>query len=417
MQVKPFRGFRPRADLADRIPSVPYDVVNSEEARELAAGRPDSFLHVIKAEIDLEPGTDPHDDRVYEKARENLAAMIEDGRLVREEQPAYYVYRLVMDGREQTGIVAAAAVEDYREGRIKRHEFTRPDKEQDRIKLNQTLSANPGPVFLTYRPLPELNAVVNGIAAGEADVDFTAVDGVRHTLWVVSDAALCKRIEELFAAMPATYVADGHHRTAAAAKVAEERVKQLDSPTGDEPCNYFMAVHFPSDQIHVMDYNRVVKDLNGLTPQQLIERVEQAGFHVKPDHRAKRASNRETFGMYLDGRWFLLTAGADIVPKNDVVASLDVAVLTDRLLQPILGIGDPRTDKRIDFVGGIRGMEELERRVDSGECAVAFALWPTGLDEVMNVADADQVMPPKSTWFEPKLRSGMVVQTLEGDSL
>jgi len=403
--IKPFRGLRPEADLAARIPSAPYDVLNSDEARALADGDPYTFLHVIKAEIDLEPGTAASDERTYAKARENLQAMIERGWLVQDESPAYYVYRLVMDGRAQTGILGAAAVDDYLQDRIKKHEFTRPDKEKDRIKLNQALNANPGPVFLTYRPLPELNALVSGITTREADVAFTAPDAVEHSLWVVGDTAQRDKIEELFGKLRCSYVADGHHRAAAAAKVA--------ASSSSEAARYFLAAHFPSDQLHILDYNRVVQDLNGLDESSLLARIESAGFHVKSGHRARRPPHRETFGMYVAGSWYLLTAGAEIIPGDDVVRRLDVAVLTERILQPVLGIGDPRTDRRIDFVGGIRGMDELERRVDSGRDAVAFALYPTALEEVMAVADAGKVMPPKSTWFEPKLRSGMVVQLLD----
>jgi uncharacterized protein (DUF1015 family) len=417
MIVRPFRGLRPRADLAESIASPPYDVLNSEEARQLAEGNPDSFLHVIKPEIDLDPGIDVHDKSVYAKGADNLRAMIEDGRMVQDESPAYYIYRLVMDEREQTGILGAAAIQDYLDDRIKKHEFTRPDKEKDRIRLNDALNATPGPIFLTYRSLPELNALVNGQVDRKPDVNFAAPDGVNHTLWKVDDPAVCSKIETLFGRIRESYVADGHHRTAAAAKLSEQRARAIDSPRGDEPCFHFMAVHFPSDQLHVLDYNRVVADLNGLDPEALVARIEESGFHVKPDWRSRKPLHRGSFGMYVAGAWSLLTAKPEIIPENDVVGRLDVSILTSRLLQPILGIGDPRTDKRIDFVGGIRGMGELERRVDSGQDAVAFSLWPTSLDEVMSVADSGQVMPPKSTWFEPKLRSGLVVQLLDGDRL
>jgi len=416
MIVKPFRGLRPRADLADKIPSYPYDVIDTEEARGLAEGDPYTFLHVIKPEIDLDPGIDPYDDRVYDQGARSFRAMIEEGWLVREDRPAYYVYRLTMEGRSQTGILGAAAVEDYNQNRIKKHELTRPEKEKDRIRLNATLSAHPGPVFLTYRSLPELNAIVNGVVAREPAAKLVAPDGIEHVLWVVDDEPRCARIQTLFGHVPQTYVADGHHRAAAAAKVAAERLSRTDQPDDDAPFCYFLAAHFPADQLHVLDYNRVVRDLNGLDPETLVARLGQQGFHVKPNHRAKRPPTPETFGMYLDHTWYLLTPRPDIIPA-DVVGKLDVSILTDHALQPVLGVGDPRTDKRIDFVGGIRGMRELERLVDSGEHAVAFALYPTSLDHVMAVADAGKVMPPKSTWFEPKLRSGMVVQLIEGDRL
>jgi uncharacterized protein (DUF1015 family) len=417
MIVRPFRGLRPRADLADRIASPPYDVLNSEEARELAGDNPDSFLHVIKPEIDLDPSIDVHDDQVYAQGAANLNAMVEDGRMVRDESPAFYIYRLVMDERTQTGILGAAAIQDYLDDRIKKHEFTRPDKEKDRIRLNDALDSTPGPIFLTYRPLPELNALVNGQIDREPDVDFVASDDVRHTLWKIDDPTVCAKIEALFGGIRESYVADGHHRSAAAAKLCEQRAASIDSPTGEEPCFHFMAVHFPADQLHVLDYNRVVADLNGLDPETLVQRIEGAGFHVKPDWRSRKPLHRGSFGMYVAGSWSLLTAKPEIIPENDVVGRLDVSILTTQLLQPILGIGDPRTDKRIDFVGGIRGMSELERRVDSGRDAIAFSLWPTSLDEVMSVADAGLVMPPKSTWFEPKLRSGLVVQPLDGERL
>jgi len=417
MDVRPFRAIRPRDDLAARIASYPYDVVNAAEARELAADDPDSFLHVVRAEIDLEPEIDSYDPRVYAKARENLDALLDDGRMAQDEAPAYYVYRLTMDGRTQTGVLAAAAVDDYRDGSIRRHEHTRPEKEDDRVRLNTALEACPGPVFLTYRGLPELNAVIAGVTAGTPRVDFTAADGIRHELWVVDDKTNRARILESFGRVPHAYVADGHHRAAAAARVGAERVAAIEKSTGDEPAHFFLAAYFPSDQLHVLDYNRVVRDLNGLDAASFLDRLRGAGFHVKPGHQARRPTHRHTFGVYLDGEWHLATALPEAIPSGDVVRELDVAILSDRVLQPILGIGDPRTDKRIDFVGGIRGMDELERRIDSGRDEIAFALYPTSIEDVMSVADAGKVMPPKSTWFEPKLRSGLVVQSLSGDRL
>lgn len=417
MIVKPFRGLRPSTDLADRIPSPPYDVLSSDEARELARDDPYTFLHVIKPEIDLDPAIDAYDDRVYAKAGESFRAMIERGWLARDERPGYYVYRLTWEGRAQTGILGAAAVRDYVEDRIKKHEHTRPEKENDRVRLNEALSATPGPVFLTYRGLPELNALVNGITAREPAAAFGTPEGVEHALWQVDETTTVAKIEQLLGLTRRAYVADGHHRAAAAARVGTERAAALEHPTGDEPCHFFLAAFFPSDQLRVFDYNRVVADLNGLDPESLVDRAEREGFHVKADHRGKRPPHRETFGMYVAGRWYLLTAGPGLVDSSNVVRRLDVSILTERLLQPVLGIGDPRTDRRIDFVGGIRGMEELERRVDSQRDAVAFSLYPTSLQDVMDVADAGEVMPPKSTWFEPKLRSGMVVQLLDGDRL
>jgi len=417
MIIKPFRGWRPRPDLSTKIPSYPYDVVNSAEAREIAGNDPHSFLHVVRPEIDLDPGMDPFDSRVYLKGRENLHGMMEDGRLVRDEQPAYYVYQLRMEEHVQTGIVGASAVDDYLADRIKKHEFTRPDKEQDRIRLVDTLGAHPGPVFLTYRGLPELTALVRGVTSGDATVRFTATDGIEHALWVVDEPESRGKIESLFAKIPASYVADGHHRAAAAAAVSARRREARPDGGADAPANYFLTVLFPSSELKVLDYNRVVTDLNGMAPADLIERIREAGFDVEPGHSPRRPPHRQTFGMYLDGSWHLLTAGAHLASTRDVVESLDVAILTRHLLQPVLGIGDPRTDKRIDFIGGIRGMDELERRVESGDSAIAFSLYPTSLEQVMDVADAGKVMPPKSTWFEPKLRSGMVIQDLDGDTL
>jgi len=408
MIVKPFRGLRPRGDLAAKIPSYPYDVINREEALQLAGDDPYSFLHVIRSEIDLEPSVDAYDDRVYERSRQNFRSMIDRGWLVRDARPAYYVYRLRMGDHTQTGIVGAAAVDDYKQGRIKKHELTRPAKEDDRVRVVRTLGAHPGPVFLTYPADEGLNGVVAAIVEGPPDVSFTAPDEIVHQLWAVAEAETCSEIERLFSAVPASYVADGHHRAAAASRAGE-------GLTG-EASGHFLAVHFPSNEVRVFDYNRVVRDLHGLTKDAFLDRVREAGFDTRPDHAAKRPATRGSFGMYLGGRWYLLTARPEIVP-DDTLGCLDVSILSDRLLGPILGIEDPRTDTRIDFVGGVRGMEELEKRVNVGGNAVAFALYPTSLDDLMAVADAGQVMPPKSTWFEPKLRSGMVVQLVDDETL
>ncbi len=414
MIVKPFRGLRPPADRAERVASVPYDTVDRAEAARLAEGNPDSFLRVVRAEIELDAAVDPYDPHVYARARENLERLVRTGGLARDPRPAYYVYRLAMDGRVQTGAIGAAAVADYREGRVKKHEFTRPAKEDDRVRLNRALSAHPGPVFLTYRPDATLDGLIAREAGGRPAADFTAVDGVRHTLWVVDEPARVAVFAAAFAAIPATYVADGHHRTAAAARVGEMFAAER---AGDGPWNYFLAVHFPADALHVLDYNRVVRDLAGRDAGAFLAAVREAGFRVATPHAGRRPPRAGTFGMYLAGTWHLLEPDPKLIPVHDPVRRLDVAVLSDRLLEPLLGIADPRTDERIDFVGGIRGMEELERRVDSGRDAVAFAVYPTSIRDVMDVADAGQVMPPKSTWFEPKLRSGLVVQSLEGDAL
>jgi uncharacterized protein (DUF1015 family) len=343
--------------------------------------------------------------------------MIEHGWLARDETPAFYVYRLSVGEHSQTGITGAASVDDYLAGRVKRHEHTRPDKEDDRLRMNDSLSAHPGPVLMTYRAVPELDAVVDAVQGQEPAARFTKEDGVEHTLWVVDAPDRRAEIEDLFRKVSATYVADGHHRAAAAARVSTLRRRALERPTGEEPCHYFLAVHFPANQLRILDYNRVVRDLRGMTPEALVERLHAAGFDVTADHTDRRPPRRGTFGMYLAGCWSLVSARPEIVPRGDLPGGLDVSVLSDAALSPILGIGDPRTDERIGFIGGSRGMEHLERLVDSGDWAVAFALYPTSLDEIMRVADAGEVMPPKSTWFDPKLRSGLIVQSIDGDKL
>ena len=417
MKIRPFRGWRPSAEMAGKIPSLPYDVIDSAEAREIAAGDPHSFLHIVRPEIDLDPSVDPFDDAVYLKGQENLHAMKEQGWLVRDEQPSFYVYRVQMDEHVQTGIVAASSLDDYLEGRIKKHELTRPAKVEDRARLNDALSLHPGPLMLTYRALPEINALVRGVVAEQPDAQFKGPDGAEHTLWRIPKASTCEKLAGLFGQVRSTYIADGHHRAAAAARVGAWRRERASSSSPESPYNSFLTVLFPSDQLKVMDYNRVVKDLNGLSPEKFLERAASAGFEIQSDYRAKRPPHPQSFGVYLDGRWHLLTARPELVTTDDVLDRLDVAILTRTLLTPVLGIGDLRTDARVDFVGGIRGMRGLEARVDSGDSEVAFALYPTSLEEVMRVSDADKVMPPKSTWFEPKLRSGLVAQELDGESL
>ncbi len=407
MIVRPFRGTRPRPDLASKIPSYPYDVLDSVEARELARGDPYAFLHVEKAEIDLEPGVEPYDERVYAQARDNFRGMIERGWLVRDAGPAYYVYRLEKDDRAQTGIVGLAAIEDYREGRIRRHEHTKPDKVLDRVRHAEAIGAHVGPIFLAHRENVGLREAAEAAASREPSADFTAPDGVRHTLWVERDPETVRRIEALFGELPHDYIADGHHRAAAYADLAKHRGRA-------GPWDSFLAVHFPAAELRILDYNRLVRDLRGLGLTELLDLVRRAGFDVEPLAGAERRTRPRTFSMHVAGRWYRLTARPEIIPEGDLVRSLDVSILTERLLQPVLWIGDPRTDPRIEFVGGSRGREELERRVASGGHAVAFALHPVRIEEVMAVADAGQVMPPKSTWFEPKLRSGMVVHLFEG---
>jgi len=392
MDIRPFRGVRPRPDLASRIPSLPYDVLDSDEARSLATGDPHTFLHVVRPEIDLDPAIDPHDERVYAKGRANLDAMRASGWLVQDSRPAFYLYRLTMGPHRQTGIVGAAAVADYLAGRIKRHEHTRPDKEDDRTRHTRALGAQPGPVFLAYQDRPDVDRLVETLAARPPDVEFTAVDGIGHLLWVVDDPKDVAAIERALAGIPASYIADGHHRAAAYARAAGEGGR-------------FLAVHFPASQLRILDYNRIVADLNGLDTARFLLEAQSAGFDLVNPWEAKRPPRKGTFGLYLGGEWRLLEAVDPV--------GLDVAILQDRLLGPVLGVGDPRTDLRISFVGGGRGVEEIERRVDSRDLAAGFALFPTSLDEVMAVADAGEVMPPKSTWFEPKLRSGLVVRLLD----
>jgi len=413
MILTPLRGLRPRADLAARIPSLPYDVLDSSEARALALDDPYTFLHVVKAEIDLDPGVDTHDDRVYAKARENFLAMRRKAWLVRDERPAFYLYRQRMGDHVQTGVVGTASVTDYLEGRIKKHEHTRPDKEDDRTRHADAIGAHPGPVFLAYRGRSTIDALVGEATRGAPAADFVAADGIGHVLWVVDDPAEVARFEAAFREVPESYIADGHHRAAAYARVAQIRRERASRATGEQPSDRFLAVHFPAAELRILDYNRLVRDLHGLEPPGFLRRIDAAGFDLVAPWPGKSPKEAATFGMYLDGVWRLLVARPGTVSDNDPVKRLDVSLLQDRILGPILGVGDPRTDARIAFCGGIRGLAELARQVDSGEHAVAFALHPTSLADVMRVADADAVMPPKSTWFEPKLRSGMVVHLID----
>jgi uncharacterized protein (DUF1015 family) len=408
--IRPFRALRPRPELAARIAAPPYDVVTSDEARRIAEGTPLCFLHVSRPEIDLPPETDLYDDRVYAKGAVNLRRLMAEGALVREAEPRLYAYRQRMGDHVQTGLVCAASCKEYADGLIKRHELTRKDKEDDRTRHTHELNANSGPVFLTYRQREEIDRLLEGVASGGAPVyDFVADDGIAHTVWVVP-AALSAALAAAFKSVPALYVADGHHRAASAARVGLERRAANPHHTGDEPYNYFLAVLFPHDQLRIMDYNRVVRDLGDLDPRNFLERAGER-FSVKPT-TAPRPETPHRFGMHLGGSWYRLEAKPGTWPISDPVRSLDVSILQENLLAPVLGIADPRTDKRIDFVGGIRGLGELERRVAEG-WAVAFALHPTSLDQLMGVADAGLVMPPKSTWFEPKLRSGLLVRTLD----
>jgi len=410
--IVPFTGLRPAPGRAADVVAPPYDVLTSEEARSRAAGRPWSFLHISKPEIDLPPATDPTSPAVYAKGRENFDRMLKEGVLVRDPKPSYYVYRVTLGPHTQTGLVVAASVPDYESGRIRRHEFTRPDKEDDRVRQIDSLNAQTGPVFLTYRQSPALDALVARIIRESPVVDVTADDGVRHVLWVVSSPATVANISDLFEELPRFYIADGHHRSAAAARVAHARRNGNPHHTGNEPYNYFLAVAFPDNQMHILDYNRVVKDLNGLDRDAYLAKLGSA-FTVSRQDLAVKSSKAGEFGMYLKGHWYRLHIRPERASASDPVKRLDVSLLQDHLLTPVLGVGDPRRDKRIDFVGGIRGLKELERRVDSGEMAVAFSLFPTSIHDMMAVADAGEVMPPKSTWFEPKLADGLVSHVLD----
>ena len=409
--IRAFRGLRPAAGQAGAIAAPPYDVLSSDEARQRAAGKPWSFLHISKAEIDLPREIDPYAPAVYAKAAENLAQMLAAGVLVRDATPCYYAYRLTMPGAHgdhvQTGLVAAASVADYDSNRIRKHEFTRPDKEDDRVRQIEALNAQTGPVLLAYPASSTVDALIDAIAQGIADADVTADDGIRHQVWVLKDPARIAAITQAFDAMNALYIADGHHRSAAASRVAAGRRQ----PGRESPADSFLAVIFPHHQMKILDYNRVVKDLNGLQEATLLARLATA-FEVEDSSEPVHPARPGEFGMYLAGRWRKLTIKSELVP-NDPVERLDVSLLSNHVLAPLLGIADLRRDKRIDFVGGIRGLAELERRVDSGEMAVAFALHPTRMDQLMAVADSNNVMPPKSTWFEPKLADGLVSHVLD----
>ena len=400
--IRPFRAFRPIPALAANVASPPYDVLNSDEARAMAKGNPHSFLHVVKPEIDLPADTHIYDDAVYAKGAENLRGLIDAGTLIQDETPCFYVYQQVMGDHTQVGIVGGASVAEYDQGLIKKHENTRQSKEDDRTRHVDALSANTGPVFLTYRHVAAIDELVDEIRGNDPTYDFTADDGIRHTLWVVDASETIEAIRVAFAAVPELYVADGHHRSASASRVAESR-------GGAGEHQHFLTVLFPDNQMKILDYNRVVLDLAGLEPEVFMERVSKS-FDVAEDPRRAPTEPR-TFGMFLGGTWYMLRAKPGTYDPDDPVESLDVSILQANLLAPILGIDDPRTNNRIDFVGGIRGMDELERRVAEG-AAVAFALYPTSMDELISIADAGQIMPPKSTWFEPKLRSGLIVRPL-----
>lgn len=409
---KPFRAVRPAAAYADKVAALPYDVMNSDEARKMVFGNPYSFLHVDKAEIDLPKSVDIYDEKVYLKAKENLRKLISADVLQADEKPCLYIYQQVFAGRTQTGLVGCASVDDYLQSVIKKHEFTRADKEADRIRHVDTLDANTGPIFLTYRGETAVTEVIEQWKAAHTAVyDFVSGD-VQQTVWVIDDGAVIEKLTALFGGIPALYIADGHHRAASAVKVAQKRRAEHPDYDGSEEFNFFLSVLFPAEELAIMDYNRLILDLNGYSTAQFLERI-AAEFNVeKAECSPYRPTVNHTFGLYLDKTWYCLTAKPESIDESDPVKRLDVSILQENLIAPVLGIEDPRTDKRIDFVGGIRGLAELERRVDSGEAKAAFAMFPTSTDELMSIADAGQVMPPKSTWFEPKLLSGLFIHFL-----
>jgi uncharacterized protein (DUF1015 family) len=405
--IRPFSDLRPPPDRASEVASVPYDVVNTDEARALAANNPLSFLHVSRPEIDLPAGTDVHSDPVYRKAIENFDKLIKDCPLLTEESPSIYLYRLIMADHEQIGVVACCSVDEYDQDLIRKHERTRRDKEDDRTHHMLVLRAQTGPVFLTYRSTRDIDTMVMETTMANAIFDFTAADGIQHTVWRVPDPV---RFVHAFREIPFLYIADGHHRAASAARARAELKEQSFGHTGDEEYNFFLAVIFPDDQVQILPYNRAVRDLNGLSVSEFLEALRKS-FEVTAEG-SDTPERRGQWGMYLDGRWYALTLRSDAPPPPGTVASLDVSILQDRVLDPILGIKDVRTDKRIDFVGGVRGSKELKRLVDEGKAAVAFSLYPTTMDDLLRVSDAGEIMPPKSTWFEPKLRDGLLIHKI-----
>lgn len=410
---RPFKALRPAPEYASKVAALPYDVMNSDEARKMVEGNPYSFLHIDKAEIDLPLGTDLYSPEVYAKAAENLKASEEKGILKEDEKPCFYIYRQIMNGREQTGLVGCASVDDYINNRIKKHELTRADKEADRIRHVDTCDANTGPIFLCYKGKSDISSIIDKYKKSEPVYDFVTDDGISNTVWIISDENDCKKLSALLSEVGDFYIADGHHRCASAVNVAKMRREQNPDFDGTEEFNFFLAVLFPAESLEIMDYNRVVKDLNGNTTEEFIEKIAKA-FIVKkaPCDGAYHPEEKHTFGMYLNKEWYKLTAKDGTFDKDNPVEQLDVSVLQKNLLTPILGIGDPRTDKRIDFIGGIRGLGELERRA-SEDMELAFSMYPTTLDDLMSIADADMIMPPKSTWFEPKLLSGLFIHKLK----
>jgi len=413
--VKPFKGLRPPKSIASDLACLPYDVMNSAEAAQMAEGKSCSLLHITRAEIDCPEGTDVHSETIYLKSVENFEKFQELDWLVQDDVAKYYIYAQTMNGRTQYGIVGSASCEDYNQGVIKKHELTRPDKEEDRMILTRYLNANIEPVFFSYRAVPEIDAIVDSIVKNQkADYDFVAEDGFGHHFWAINDAATNQKIEELFATkVPSTYVADGHHRTAAAARIGLEKQSQNPNHTGSEEYNFFMAVHFPDNQLQIIDYNRAVKDLNGLTEAELLYKLAQNFDVTLAGPEIYKPAKLHEFSMYLSGKWYQLNAKPGTFNDNDPIGVLDVTILSNLVLDQILGISDLRTSTRIDFVGGIRGLGELKKRVDGGDMKVAFALFPVSMQQLINIADSGNIMPPKTTWFEPKLRSGLVIHKLD----
>ncbi len=409
--VLPFKAIRPQRQYAAQVAALPYDVMTREEAQKAVAGNDLSFMHVEKSEIDVPEGTRSDDELIYRTAKSNFARMREKGIVFQEKLPCFYIYRQQMGSQIQTGIVGVMSAAEYDAGKIKKHELTRKDKEEDRIRHVDTVNAQTGPVFISYMARPRINAIVKKIVAGNPEYNFTAEDGIIHTAWVIADTGQIEQIKKEFLQVDALYIADGHHRAAAAAAVARQRRKPDNAAGSINEPDMVLAVLFPHDQLKVMDYNRAVKDLNGLTPEKYLKKI-TASFTVNKNFAAKSPQKLHDFGMYLGGRWYKLTIKDGMYDIKDPVASLDAAILQDHLLAPVLGISDPRTDDRIKFIGGIRGMSELEKLVDKDGFAVAFSLYPTTMEQIMRVADAGAIMPPKSTWFEPKLRSGMFVHDL-----
>lgn len=412
--LKAFKGLRPPKKIARDLASRPYDVLNSKEAGIEAEGNPYSLLHVIKPEIDLPESIDEHAQEVYDKALENFTKFRKEGYLVQDEKEYLYIYAQTMNGRRQYGLVGCAGVEDYLNGIIKKHELTRKDKEEDRMKHVRITNANMEPVFFTYRAVPEIDKIISDfVKSNQPEYDFTAVDGIGHHFWVIKDEKIIHRLIQLFETVPYTYVADGHHRTAAAALVGKEKKNNNPSHTGEEEYNYFLAVHFPDNQLAIIDYNRVVKDLNGLSVGDFMKKLEKVFTVEMKGSEIYKPDKIHNFGMYFEGKWYSLTAREGTYNDKDPIGVLDVTILSNHVLDNILGIKDLRTDKRVDFVGGIRGLGEVKKRVDSGEMKAGFALYPVTMNQLMEIADTGNIMPPKTTWFEPKLRSGLVVHILE----